>query len=125
MDQAPVEVDLKPEAPAEANRAAGDQVVWDRDLADQVEEVRAGDQDRVEDQVEEVRVGGQDRAAEVQLAQVVADQAAVRKSAHGLELAAAMAARVWFREWSPVLRGDPRVGAASRQKKSFWGFSER
>jgi hypothetical protein len=107
------------------DRAAEVLSVWVRDLAGQVEEVRAGDQDRVEDQVEEVRVGGQDRAAEVQVAQVAADQAAVRtRPARGLELAT-MAARVLFREWSPVLRVEPQVGAVSRQKKSFWGFSER
>ena len=72
------------------------------------------------------------RAAEVQVVwvqdladQVGEDQAAVhRRSARGLELAT-MAARLLFREWSPVLLVEPLAGAASRQKKSFSGFSVR
>ena len=38
---------------------------------------------------------------------------------------ATMAAQLLFRGWSPVLRGEPLAGAASRPKKSFSGFLER
>ena len=56
--------------------------------------------------------------------QVAEDQAVVhRRSARGLELATT-AAPLLFPVWLPVLRGESLVGAASRQKKSFSGFSE-
>ena len=81
-------------------------MVWDQERADRVAEVQV--------------VWVQDRAD-----QVAEDQAAVhRRSARGLE-PATTAARLLFPVWSPVLRGDPLVGAANRQKKSFSGFSER
>jgi hypothetical protein len=57
--------------------------------------------------------------------QAAEDQAAVhRRSARGLELATT-AARLWFPVWLPVLRAKSLVGVASRQKKSFSGFSVR
>jgi hypothetical protein len=103
VDQEAVEADLESEAQAQADRAAEVQLV--------------SVQDRAADQVVEVQVWAQDRAA---------DQAAERKRpAPGLELAATMAARVLFREWSPVSRLEALVGAANRQKKSFSEFSGR
>jgi hypothetical protein len=74
------------------------------------------------DRVAKVRVVlVQDRAD-----RVAADQAAGRKRpAPGPELVATMAALVLFRVWSPVLRVQALVGAASRQKKSFLEFSGR
>ena len=106
MDQEPVEVDLKSETQARAIRAAEVQVVWVQDRPDRVAEVQV--------------VWVQDWAD-----RVAEDQAAVHKrSARGLELATT-GARLLFQVWSPVLRGEPLVGAANRQKKSFSGFSER
>jgi hypothetical protein len=77
-------------------------------------------------------VGAQGRAAEVQVVwaqdpadRVVEDQAAVHQWwALGLE-PATTAARLLFPVWSLVSQGEPQVDAASRQKKSFSGFSER
>ena len=56
----------------------------------------------------------------------LADQvAAERKRAARGRVVAITAVRLLFPVWLPVLRGDPLVDAANRQKKSFSGFSER
>jgi hypothetical protein len=108
MDQEPVEVDLESETPAQADREEEVQVVWVQDWAGRAAESEAQ------------AVWVQDWADPV-----AEDQVAVhRRSARGLELATT-AARLLFPVWSPVLRGEPLAGAASRQKKSFSGFSER
>jgi len=133
MDQEPVEVDLDSEIQAQVDRAAEVQVVWVQDWADRVAEVQVVWVQDWADRVAEVQVVWvQDRAAEARVVwvqdwadQVAEDQAAVHKrSARGLELATT-GARLLFPVWSPVLRGEPLVGAANRQKKSFSGFSER
>jgi hypothetical protein len=111
MDQGQAETDLVSEAQAAEGRAAEGraaevQLVWAQDRADLVAEIPL--------------VG-----AQAQVAEVAVDRAAVHKQpACGLEQAT-MEARLLFREWSPVLRGELLAGAASPQKKSFWGFSER
>jgi hypothetical protein len=89
-----------------ADRAAEVQVVLDQGLADRVAEApMVLDQDRADP--------------------VAAVQAVVHKGlARGLQLAT-MAAQLLFRAWSPALLVEPLAGAASRQKKSFSGFSER
>ena len=83
--------------PVEADLGSEVQVVWDQDRAGQGSEVPV--------------VWAQDQAA------------VHKRSALGPELATT-AARLLFREWSPVLLVEPLVGAASRQTKSFSGFSE-
>jgi hypothetical protein len=93
--------------------------------------------ERMDQEPVEVDLGSEtraqaDRAAEVQVVgvrdravQVAEEQAAVdKRSARGRERGIT-AARLLFPVWSPVLRGEPLADAASRQKKSFSGFSER
>jgi len=133
VDQEAVEADLESEAQAQGGQAAEVQVAWAQDRADQAVGVQVVlDRDRADQAAGVQVVLDRDRAGQVAEVRVVSVQdradrvAAERKRpAPGLELAAAMAARVLFRVWSPVLRVEALVGAANRQKKSFSEFSER